>query len=74
MIDVYLLRIMFATLRKNRDLISHLRLCITITYVYMYTRMQTVEFRPPHSVILKKFKTQLVGGEASPVHSREEGK
>jgi hypothetical protein len=53
---VYLVQIMFATLGKNRDLNSHLRLCTTSTYVCMYTKMQTVEFRPARSVILKKFK------------------
>jgi hypothetical protein len=40
----------------------------------MYTNMQTVEFRPTRSVILKKFKAQLFGGEASAVYSRGEGK
>jgi hypothetical protein len=53
---VYLVRIMFATIGNNRDLFSHLRLCIMSTYVRMYTKMQTVEFRPARSVILKKFK------------------
>jgi len=42
---------MFATLRKNSDLISHLRLRQTSTYVCMYTEIQIVEFRPARSVI-----------------------